>query len=135
MDDERPIEIHYNRAMAAVMLLSALFILVVAFSLGKLFPQAITGGILLLVSIGFLTQPAIVVTSSEVQMRNMLGMTLKRHPFGSLAELKMRDGALYSGERKIASRRMLDAMEWRKLELAIEKASSPEPPRPSAAPP
>jgi hypothetical protein len=97
------IPVRYNRVFGVVMLLCATFILGVAVITGRLFPQAITGAILLLVSLGYLTQPAFVVAPGEVEVKNLLGMTMKRHPYRSLGELAVRDGRLWVGNEKVGS--------------------------------
>lgn len=123
MPEQLPIEVRYNKAWGIVMLCSSIFILGVAFLTAKLFPQAITGGILLLVSFGFLTQPAFVVAPGEVQLRNILGMTMKRHEFASLAELEVREGRLHVNGKPVgAGRFMLRASDWDALGRAIDDA-------------
>jgi hypothetical protein len=123
MSDPLPIELHYNKVFGAVMLALSLFILGVAFTIGKPFPQAVTGGITLLASIGFLTQPVLVVAAGEVQMRNLLGMTMKRHEFGSLADLELRDGRLRVKDQPVGSGRwLMHRADWERLGRAIETA-------------
>jgi hypothetical protein len=118
-----PIPLHYNKVFGFVMLGLSLFILAVAFSIGKPFPQAITGGISLLVSIGFLTQPVMVVAAGEVQMRNLFGMTMKRFEFDSLADLELRDGRLRVKDKPVGSGRwLLHGGDWETLGRAIESA-------------
>ena len=125
MSDPLPIPLHYNKVFGAVMLALSLFILAVAFSIGKPFPQALTGGISLLVSIGFLTQPVMVVAAGEVQMRNLFGMTMKRYPFASLSDVEIRDGRLRVNDKPIGSGRwLLHGGDWDKLGRAIETARS-----------
>jgi hypothetical protein len=92
MSDELPIAVGYNKIWGGFMLVAGVFILGTAILIGQIFPQAITGTILLLVSLGYLTQPAFVVTRTEVQMRNLFGMTLRTHPFEKLSQLSVVDG-------------------------------------------
>ena len=123
MSEPLPIEVHYNKVFGAVMLACSLFILAVAFSIGKPFPQAITGGITLLVSFGFLTQPVMVVAAGEVQMRNLFGMTMKRYPFASLTELEIRGNRLRVNDKPIGSGRwLLHGRDWDTLGRAITAA-------------
>jgi hypothetical protein len=123
MSEPLPIEVRYKQAWGIVGLLCSLFILGVAFLVGKPFPQAITGGILLLVSLGYLSQPVFVVAPGEVQLRNLLGMTMKRHPFASLADLELRDGRLHvNGQPVGAGRFMVRGSDWDALGRAIEDA-------------
>ena len=123
MSDPLPIEVRYKQVWGIVGLACSVFILGVAFLTGKLFPQAITGGILLFVSFGFLTQPVFVVAPGEVQLRNLFGMTMKRHSFASLADLEIRDGRLrVDGKPVGAGRFMIRGSDWETLERAIEAA-------------
>jgi hypothetical protein len=118
-----PLPIRYKPALGLVMVACALFILVVAFITGHLFPQAITGGILFLVSLGYLTQPALVVTSTGVEMKNMLGMTLKTHSFASLADVSLGDaGLVVNGTRVRIARWMLHSDDLKALAAAIAAA-------------
>lgn len=123
MPEQLPIEVRYNKGWGIVMLLCSLFILGVAVLTAKLFPQAITGSILLLVSIGFLTQPVMVVAPGEVQLRNLLGMTMKRYEFASLAEIELRDGRVCVNGKPVGSGKfMLRASDWEALGRAIDDA-------------
>lgn len=125
MSDPLPIEVHYNKAWGIVGLVCSVFILGVAFLTGKLFPQAITGGILLFVSFGFLTQPVFVVAPGEVQLRNLFGATMKRHAFASLADLEIRGSRLHVDGKPVgAGRFMLRGSDWETLSRAIDDARS-----------
>ena len=89
-----PIEIKHNQAMAIFMLVCALFILGTSFLVGVSL-NTLTGVIILLVSIGYFLQPAIVVTESGLEHRNLLGMTLRRTDYDSLADLSVEaDGTI-----------------------------------------
>ncbi len=121
-----PIAIRHNQGMAIFMLLSALFILSTTFLLGVSL-NTVTGVILLVVSIGFLTQPGIVVTASGFEFRNLLGMTLRRTDFGSLADVSVEDGVFYvkrgaSKEKVIGMRWFLSGADIKRLEDAVRAA-------------
>lgn len=81
-----PIEIKHNQGMAAFMLVCSLFILATSFVVGVSL-NTVTGVILLLVSIGYFTQPAIVATESGLEHRNLLGMTLRRTDYERFSDL------------------------------------------------
>ena len=118
-------KIGYNKIFGVVMLLCALFILGVAVITGKLFPQAITGSILLLLSLGYLMQPALVVATGEVEVKNLLGMTMKRHPLKSLAEVSLRDGRICVGNEKVGNPGwMLSGADCDRLAAEIAKATA-----------
>lgn len=81
-----PIEIKHSQGMAAFMLVCSLFILATSFVVGVSL-NTVTGVILLLVSIGYFTQPAIVATESGLEHRNLLGMTLRRTDYERFSDL------------------------------------------------
>jgi hypothetical protein len=89
-----PIEIKHNQVMAIFMLVCALFILATSFIVGVSL-STLTGVLILLVSIGYFVQPAVVVTESGLEHRNLLGMTLRRTDYDSLADLSVEaDGTI-----------------------------------------
>jgi hypothetical protein len=61
-------------------LAASLFILAVAVFVENGL-QGLLGGFLLLISILQLTQPVVVITPGEIQLRNLFGMTLRRIPY------------------------------------------------------
>jgi hypothetical protein len=118
------IPVRYNKLFGAVMLLCAVFILGVAVFTRHLFPQAVTGSIILLVALGYLTQPAVVVAPGEIEVKNLLGMTLKRHELKSLAEVSLHDGRIWVGNEKIGSPQwMLNRVDCERLEKEIRSAT------------
>jgi hypothetical protein len=114
----------YNKAFGMILLLAALFILGVAWLTGTLFPQAITGGILLLLSLAYLTQPAFVIALGGVQVRNLWGMTLRTVPFSAWSELAIRDGQLFAQNQRVkVARWLISSAAWAQLEQKIHEAS------------
>jgi len=86
--------IHYNRFLAAFLFASSLVIL--AFSLiAGLSMNSIAGFILLFVSVAYFVQPALVVTGSAVQHRNVLGMTMRRTTFSALSDFVFENGTVW----------------------------------------
>lgn len=83
--------VRYNAAVGSVFLVLSVFILGTAM-LTQTTHLLLIGGLNIGVSLGFLTQPMFVVTPGQIEMRNMLGMTLKTHDYVSLADLEI-DGA------------------------------------------
>ena len=119
--DFPPIAVGYQKALGLLMLACALFILGVAFLTGKLFPQAITGGILLAVSFGYLTQPALVISPGVVETKNLFGITLKTHRFASLRDLVLDDkGLQVAGERVKLTRWILSGGDLARLAQAVQ---------------
>ncbi len=123
-----PIEIRHNRGMASFMLVCALFILgttaIVGFSM-----NTVTGIVLLVVSFGYFTQPGIVVTERGFEFRNLLGMTMRRTDFRSLAEVSVEDGVFFvrraNGKEKVIGMRwFLSGADIKRLEDAVRAASA-----------
>lgn len=101
MSGKLPIEIGYNKALGGITVVSAIFILFVAVLTGRLFPQAITGGILLFVSFGYLTKPALVLTANEVRQPALFGPVVKRYVFKSISEVSVQNGRVHVAGEKV----------------------------------
>ncbi len=89
-----PIEIRHNPGVAIFMLVCSLFILGTTLLVGVSL-NTVTGVILLLVSIGYFANPALVVTDSGIEHRNILGMTLRRTDYDSLADVTLDDDGTF----------------------------------------
>jgi hypothetical protein len=125
-----PIEIKHNQVMAIFMLVCALFILSTSFLVGVSL-NTLTGVIILVVSIGYFTQPAVVVTESGLEHRNLLGMTLRRTDYDSLADLSVEpDGSLWvtrgGTKEKVRGmiRILLSGADMKRFEDAIRAAKA-----------
>lgn len=86
--------IHYNRFLATFLFICSLLILGASLLAGVSL-NSITGLILLFVSVAYFVQPALVVTGSAVQHRNVLGMTLRTTTFASLSDFTFEDGNVW----------------------------------------
>lgn len=86
--------IHYNRFLATFLFVCSLLILGASLLAGVSL-NSITGLILLFVSVAYFVQPALVVTGSAVQHRNVLGMTMRTTPFTSLSDITFEDGNVW----------------------------------------
>jgi uncharacterized membrane protein YobD (UPF0266 family) len=122
-----PIEIRHNQGMAIFMLVCALFILGTTFLVGVSL-NTLTGVVLLIVSIGYFTQPGLVVTERGFEFRNLLGMTMRRTEFTSLSDVSVEDGAFYvkrgtQREKVIGMRWFLSGGDIKRLEDAVRAAS------------
>ena len=87
------LNVRYSRPLAITFIvLGALLALV---SLGtKGVASGVAGVILLVLGVLQLRAPMVVVADGEVQLRNPLGMTVKRFPVNSLADLRMEGKSL-----------------------------------------
>ncbi|MBI3133273.1 MAG: hypothetical protein HYZ14_01225 [Bacteroidetes bacterium] len=70
----------FNKVLGIVFMVFASFILYVSLMIGPSI-NTITGGLLLLVSIFYLVNPAIIYNHQEIQLKNLFGMTMKRYSF------------------------------------------------------
>lgn len=118
------IPVRYQPVWGALMLCAAVFILAVGLLLAEPI-QLVVGTVNLLVGALFLGQPWIVVTSREIQVRNLLGMTLKRHAYDSLAALTVVDGALHKdGALVIGKSFVARSDDWERVLAAVDAARS-----------
>lgn len=72
-----PIKVKANPIFPIVQLIAGVFILITAFIIGNVL-QLGMGAFFILIGLLFLTQPVLVVTNTEIQLKNMIGMTLKK---------------------------------------------------------
>lgn len=87
----RPVSVRYNKPLA----LAALVIGILLFLVSLLGPQwigVVAGAILTVLGVLQLKNPMLRVTANEVQVCNPLGMTIKRFPVSSPADLQF-DGS------------------------------------------
>jgi hypothetical protein len=88
------IPVRYNLALAIVMLVLGIIVLVLGLMVGKGL-QLLIGGLNIGIGIAYLTQPWFVVFEDRIEIRNLLGMTMKTHTISSLAELEVREKKVY----------------------------------------
>jgi membrane-bound ClpP family serine protease len=94
-------QMKFNKILAIFLILSSAFILGITFLVGFTV-NAVTGLILLSVGIAMLIQPALIISKDKVELRNLLGMTMKTFPY-SPGNLTLRDNALYIENKKVSS--------------------------------
>lgn len=70
----------FNKALGISFMVCASFILYISLMIGPSI-NTITGSLLLLVSIFYLVNPAVVYNHQEIQLKNLFGMTMKRYSF------------------------------------------------------
>ena len=96
----KPIAVRYNRPMSLVLFTSAIFVLATGLLLGDplpLFLGVLNGA----VGLGFLLQPWFIFDGQSIQMRNILGMTLKTHAVPDLAKLAVGTSSVHYDEKKL----------------------------------
>lgn len=89
-----PIPIRYNPIFGFTFLAGAALVLVVGLTIGKgmLLGLGLMNG---LTSIGFLLQPWMVVHPDRVEIKNLLGMTMKSHPLSRPTDLRIEANKLF----------------------------------------
>lgn len=87
-------KVRYSKPFSILLLIAGALIFAGNLATGRTL-MIVVGGILVLVSILFLVNPMVVIANGEVQMRNALGMTLKRYPVRSPADLRADDRGLW----------------------------------------
>lgn len=89
-----PIDIRNNRALAiALAVVGALLLLVSLLGTVQLI-SLIAGAVILLLGVMLLINPMMRIEAHEVQVRNPLGMTLRRFPVSSPADLRFEGNKL-----------------------------------------
>lgn len=83
------------------MLVGSTFILGTTFIIGFSF-NTITGILIFILSLQMLTKPMVVVTQTEIQMKNLWGMVVKRHAF-SPSEISLQENGIYINTKKIVA--------------------------------
>ena len=76
-----PIRIKYKPWFGILGLAAGLFVLITGLALRGRGILLVNGGILLLVGLLQLVQPVVIIVEGEIQVRNLLGMTMKRFAF------------------------------------------------------
>lgn len=89
----RPQNIGYNRVMAIAFVIIGALLLLVSL-LTQQWISVVAGGVLMALGVLMTINPMIRVEAHEVQMRNPVGMTLKRYPITSPADLAIDGKAL-----------------------------------------
>lgn len=89
----QPLDIRYGRAMAIAGLVVGILLMATAI-LTQAWISLAAGAVLTVLGILTLVNPMVRITSGEVQLRNPLGMVLKRYPVTSPQDLVIDGNAL-----------------------------------------
>ena len=94
-------EVKHNKILPVVAIIASVFILgtslVIGFSL-----NTVTGILFLIIGIAMLSRPAAVITKEQIEIKNLLGMTLKRYPYMS-KDISFKNNNLYVNDKKAIS--------------------------------
>jgi hypothetical protein len=101
MNQHSSIEVKYKKIFSLFLFFASIFILyvssIVGFSL-----NTITGVVLFFVSILMLTRPIAVITPNNIQMMNLLGMTVKNYPYKP-EQILIKDNSISVNGKKVIS--------------------------------
>ncbi|MCG8572586.1 MAG: hypothetical protein MJB14_20835 [Spirochaetes bacterium] len=96
------IEIRNKKLLPIITIAGSCFILGTSFVIGVSI-NTLTGVILLILGILLLVNPAAVITKDEIQVRNVLGMTVKKHPYKPDEVSVTRAGISINNKKIVAS--------------------------------
>ncbi len=116
--------VRFHLAFGVLILACAVFILFTGLALGGLH-LLLLGVMNLAIGLGITVQPMFVVHDDRIEMRNLLGMTMKTHTYPSLAALEIRGRKIHrKGEDKaLASALVGRGSDWEVVRAAIEGAA------------
>lgn len=89
----------YKKVFGISFLIAGLFILITSLMLEPSI-TTVTGLLIMIISIPYLTSAAIIYNDEELQLKNLFGMTMKRYSFTSDG-LNVRSGKVYSHAIKL----------------------------------
>ncbi len=122
-----PIPVRFNLAFGIVLLVLAAFVLFTGLYTGALH-LLLVGAVNGAVALGITFAPMFVVHADRIEMRNLLGMTMRTHTFDSLADLEIRGSKIFrrSGESKaLAGAGFIGrGSDWARVVAAVEGASA-----------
>lgn len=115
------VEVRYGKGWSVTLIVLAALLLAMATFLGNPMTMAL-GGLNLVIGILMLTKPLYVLGPGALEVKNLLGMTMKRYAFRNISEFEITpDGALWhcdvQGVRKKIriSRLTVDGGDYRRL--------------------
>lgn len=85
--DGAGVRVGYNKVFGAVLLVLALACLALGL-MARMTPSILIGLVNTLIGVLYLTRPYFVVTPHAIELKNMLGMTMRRYDFGSVGDLE-----------------------------------------------
>jgi hypothetical protein len=91
-------KIRYNIGLAVTMLVLSVFLLGTTLLIGRLTVSTFTGVLVFAIAIGYLYRPIAELTETELTVLALIGPVKRRYP---TAQLRFRDGRLYSGDKKV----------------------------------
>jgi hypothetical protein len=115
------VRVRYARGWAIAMIVMSAFLLAM-FPFVRTWTTSLVGGVNLVVGILMLTRPLYVLSTGVLEVKNLLGMTIRRIPFASFSEFEIDgDGKIWhtarGGQKKRIriSRFMVDGGDYRRF--------------------
>jgi len=115
------VRVRYARWWAVAMIVMSALLLAMA-PFVRTWTTGLVGGVNLVVGILMLTRPLYVLSSGVLEIKNLLGMTIRRIPFASFSEFEIDgDGKIWHTPRGGAKRRiritrfMIDGGDYRRF--------------------
>jgi hypothetical protein len=87
-------KIRHNRVIAAIILILGAFVLFAGLFM-KAVPSIFIGLLNVLIGIMMMVQPQLVISRSRVELKNLLGMTMKTRDFDYPSQLELEDSKFY----------------------------------------
>ncbi|HXU06410.1 MAG TPA: hypothetical protein VN903_35885 [Polyangia bacterium] len=117
----RAMKIRYSTGLAVLMLVGATFVLGTSYITG-LSLNTLTGVLILIVGIGYLTRPLAELTDSELTLFALFGPVKKQYP---VASLRLVEGKIYSGEKRVRLPAWCtNSEDWRALMQRLQARSN-----------
>jgi membrane-bound ClpP family serine protease len=101
MNQPSDLQVKYKKIFPILILVCSIFILCVSLLTGFT-PNTITGLILLLLGLLMLTRTVAVITPNEIQMMNLLGMTVKVYSY-TPDQIVVTNNSIYVNDKKVIS--------------------------------
>ncbi len=122
------LRVGYHKAWGVFFLVAGVADLLVYTSTRTLM-HLMLGGLLLVIGVLYLSRPFLVIGDGVIQVKNLLGITMRRFSFGSLAELGVEPDAIVIGEgrgsqRLKVSRLLIARSDMQRLDAAVKQAAA-----------
>jgi len=117
------IRIGYNKAMAIMFLVVAVFVGSVAVAVSSNPVQLGLSVLFLLLGFLYLRGTAAVVSEKAVQLKNLFGGTAKSIPIQSLSDVTLNGNSILVDGKKVLSGMMVHGADIAKLRAAIDRAA------------
>lgn len=119
-----PIPVRFKPVFGWVLLVLGLFVIGTSLLTGNLV-LTVVGVVNSAAAVGFATQPMFVVFADRVEVKNLLGMTLKTLPIRSLQDLRIEGSQVvvpHSPKPRRLGGALVRTSDWEALRAAVDRA-------------